>query len=69
MAVSNNREILEVQEAGNRNELTITYYNRVATRYSPSRLINRYRKILFRFPTTIEVTGVSAISDAIIGRC
>ena len=39
----------------------------MAARCLPSRLVNRYRKILFRFPATIEVTGVSAISDTIIG--
>ena len=43
--------------------------NRVATRYLPSRLVNRYRKILFCFPATIEVTGVSVTSDTIIERC
>ena len=68
VAVGNDGETLEVQEAGNRNELAVAHRDGVAARCSPSGLANRYGKIPFRFPATTEVTGVSAISDAIVGR-
>ena len=68
VAVGDDGEMLEVQEAENRNELAIAHRDGVAARCSPSGLANRYGKIPFRLPATTEVTGVSGISDAIVGR-
>ena len=68
VAVGEDGETLEVQEAGTREELATAHRDGVAARSSPSGLANRYGKIPFRFPATTELTGVSAISDAIVGR-
>ena len=47
-------ETLEVQEAGNRNELAIAHRDGVAARRSPSGLANRYGKIPFRLPAVLQ---------------
>ena len=68
VAVGDDGETFEVQQAGTREELATAHREGVAARSSPSGLANRYGEIPFRFPATTEITGISAISDAIVGR-
>jgi hypothetical protein len=40
----------------------------VAAKFSPSRFPNRYGVIPFAFPTTVGLSGLGAISDALVCR-
>ena len=49
-----------------RGQTYIAHRDMVATRLSLSGLANRYGAIPFTFPATIELEGLSALSDALV---
>jgi hypothetical protein len=49
-------------------ELAIAHRDLTAARRSPSGFSNHYEAISYRFPPAVEITGLSALSDAIVCR-
>ncbi|KAI9767399.1 MAG: hypothetical protein M1835_007046 [Candelina submexicana] len=67
IAVQPDHEQLETLEAGTWSELSAAHRDLVAARTSPSGLANLYGVIPYRFPAAVEIRGLSALSDALIG--
>jgi hypothetical protein len=61
-------ETLEVVESGTFSELSVAHRDMVAARFSPSGFPNRYGTIPFAFPAAVVLSGLSAISDALVCR-
>jgi len=61
-------ETLEVIEGGTWSDLSAAHRDMVAARLSPSGLPNRYGAIPFAFPAAVELTGLGALSDALVCR-
>lgn len=61
-------ESLEVIEGGAWSQLSEAHRDMTALRATPSRLANMYGAIPYRFPAAVEITGLGAISDALVCR-
>ena len=59
---------LEVTEAGTWAQLRDAHMSLSAGHASPSGLANRYGAILFRFPASVEIESMGALSDALVCR-
>lgn len=59
---------LEVVEGGNWEMLSSAHRDMVSPAATPSGLANRYGAIPYKFPAAVEVTGLGALSDALVCR-
>ncbi|PYI34400.1 hypothetical protein BP00DRAFT_336966 [Aspergillus indologenus CBS 114.80] len=59
---------LEMTEGGTWSELAAAHRDLVPGPTSPSGLANRYSIVPYTFPATLQLTGLGAISDALVGR-
>ncbi|KMU83871.1 hypothetical protein CIHG_01655 [Coccidioides immitis H538.4] len=68
VAIQEDHEHLEVDEAGTWSQLSAAHRDLVPGPSSPSGHSNRYASVPYRFPTAIQLQGLGAISDALVGR-
>ncbi|EFW15145.1 conserved hypothetical protein [Coccidioides posadasii str. Silveira] len=68
VAIQEDHEHLEVNEAGTWSQLSAAHRDLVPGPSSPSGHSNRYASVPYRFPTAIQLQGLGAISDALVGR-
>ena len=61
-------ESLETLESGSWEDISRSHRDLVAPVVTPSGHPNRYGVIPWRFPGSVELTGISALSDALVGR-
>ena len=61
-------ENLEIVEAGSFSELSAAHRDMISPRATLSGLANRYGAILYRFAAAVEISGLSALSDALVCR-
>jgi hypothetical protein len=55
-------------EGGTWEELSAAHRDLVAAKKTLSGLLNLYRRIPYRFLAAVEILGLSAIGDALVGR-
>lgn len=68
IGVQGDHQTLDILEAGTWDELAISHRDLEAPRSTPSGLANRYGAIPYRFPAAVELTGLGALSDALVCR-
>ncbi|EAS32718.2 uncharacterized protein CIMG_03742 [Coccidioides immitis RS] len=68
VAIQEDHERLEVNEAGTWSQLFAAHRDLVPGPSSPSGHSNCYASVPYRFPTAIQLQGLEAISDALVGR-
>lgn len=68
VGVQDDMESLEVIEGGTWSQLSEAHRDMTAPKATPSGLANMYGAIPYRFPAAVEVTGLGAISDALVCR-
>lgn len=61
-------ETLEIAEGGTWEDLSKAHRDLTAGPATPSGLANRYGPIPYAFPAAVPVMGISAVSDALVGR-
>jgi len=61
-------ESLETLESGSWEDISRSHRDLVAPVVTPSGHPNRYGVIPWRFPGSVELTGISALSDALVGH-
>jgi hypothetical protein len=61
-------ETLEVVEGGTWDMLSRSHRDMTAPEATPSGLANRYGAIPYRFPASVELSGLGALSDALVCR-
>lgn len=68
VGVQEDGEMLEVIEGGTWSELSSAHRDMVSPVATPSGLANRYGAIPYRFPASVEIGGLGALSDALVCR-
>ena len=68
VALQDDLENLEIVEAGSFSELSAAHRDLISPRATPSGLANRYGAIPYRFAAAVEISGFSALSDALVCR-
>ena len=68
VALQDDLENLEIVEAGSFSELSAAHRDMISPRATPSGLANRYGAIPYRFAAAVEISGLSALSDALVCR-
>jgi hypothetical protein len=68
VGVQDDLESLEVIEGGSWTDLAQAHRDLTSPTATPSGLANRYGAIPYRFPAAVELTGLGALSDALVGR-
>lgn len=68
VGLPDDNEHFEVLEAGTRTQLTIAHRDLVKPPATPSGHANLFGCIPYGFPAAVEITGASALADAILGR-
>ena len=68
VGVQEDHEALEVIDGGTWSELSVAHRDLISPKATPSGLANRYGAIPYRFPAAVEVSGLGALSDALVCR-
>jgi hypothetical protein len=61
-------ENLEIVKARSFSELSAAHQDMISPRATPSGLANRYGAIPYRFAAAVKISGLSALSDALVCR-
>ena len=68
MAIKDDHQTLDTIEAGTWNDLSNAHRDLLPGPKSPSGLANRFSAPPYAFPAAVQVTGLGAVSDALVGR-
>ena len=68
VGVQDDENSLEVIEGGTWSDLAASHRDFTAPKATPSGLPNRYGAIPYRFPASVELCGLGAVSDALVCR-
>jgi hypothetical protein len=66
VALQNNLENLEIVKAGSFSKLSAVHQDMISPRATPSGLANRYGAIPYQFAAAVEISGLSALLDALV---
>jgi hypothetical protein len=67
VGIQKDHEALEVVEGGTWSELSAAHRDQRSPPATPSGLPNKHGAIPFRFPASININGLSPVSDALVG--
>ena len=68
VGMEDDNERLEVTEGGTWSALSASHRDLSSPERTPSGLPNMYGSIPYRFPAAVELGGLGALSDALVGR-
>jgi hypothetical protein len=66
VTLQNDLKNLKIVKAKSFSKLSVTYQDMISPRATLSGLANRYSTILYRFAAAVKISGLSALSDALV---